>query len=163
MRKAAATGLLAAAAGALGARIALRAAGELTHSRSGGAGGGAGVRELMHSQSGGAAAAVRGVGGSAGSGVESGVRGAGAVLLAPDRWNRFNHRGEPVTLLEGPAYAAAAAAAVLLAPAVPGRVRVAGVLAVLGAGALGRSTTTCTGTRTGAGCAGISVPSSTAS
>jgi UDP-N-acetylmuramyl pentapeptide phosphotransferase/UDP-N-acetylglucosamine-1-phosphate transferase len=53
------------------------------------------------------------------------------------RWSRTNHRGEPVTLLEGPAYAAAASAAVLAAPGVPGRLRAAGVLAAAGAGAFG--------------------------
>jgi UDP-GlcNAc:undecaprenyl-phosphate/decaprenyl-phosphate GlcNAc-1-phosphate transferase len=53
------------------------------------------------------------------------------------RWSRTNHRGEPVTLLEGPAYAAAASAAVLVAPGVPGRLRAAGVLAAAGAGAFG--------------------------
>ena len=53
------------------------------------------------------------------------------------RWSRTNHRGEPVTLLEGPAYAAAASAAVLAAPGLPGRLRAAGVLAAAGAGAFG--------------------------
>jgi UDP-N-acetylmuramyl pentapeptide phosphotransferase/UDP-N-acetylglucosamine-1-phosphate transferase len=48
-------------------------------------------------------------------------------------WARTNHRGEPVTLLEGPAVAAAAAAATLIAPGLPARTRVA--LAVAGAGA----------------------------
>ena len=48
-------------------------------------------------------------------------------------WARTNHRGEPVTLLEGPAAAAAAAAAALVAPGLPARGRAA--LAVAGAGA----------------------------
>ena len=48
-------------------------------------------------------------------------------------WARTNHRGEPVTLLEGPAAAAAAAAAALVAPGLPARGRAA--LAVVGAGA----------------------------
>jgi hypothetical protein len=48
-------------------------------------------------------------------------------------WARTNHRGEPVTLLEGPAAAAAAAAAALIAPGLPARGRAA--LAVAGAGA----------------------------
>ena len=48
-------------------------------------------------------------------------------------WARTNHRGEPVTLLEGPAVAVAAAAAVLIAPGLPARGRAA--LAVAGAGA----------------------------
>jgi len=47
-------------------------------------------------------------------------------------WTRTNHRGEPVTLLEGPA-AAAAAAVSLIAPGMPARGRAA--LAVAGAGA----------------------------
>jgi hypothetical protein len=49
------------------------------------------------------------------------------------QWARTNHRGEPVTLLEGPAVAAAAAAAALIAPGLPARTRAA--LAVAGAGA----------------------------
>jgi UDP-N-acetylmuramyl pentapeptide phosphotransferase/UDP-N-acetylglucosamine-1-phosphate transferase len=57
--------------------------------------------------------------------------------FAESRWSRTNHRGEPVTLLEGPAYAAAASAAVLAAPGLPGRLRAAGVLAAAGAGAFG--------------------------
>jgi hypothetical protein len=48
-------------------------------------------------------------------------------------WARTNHRGEPVTLLEGPAAATAAAAAALIAPGLPARGRAA--LAVAGAGA----------------------------
>ena len=66
------------------------------------------------------------------------TRSAGADgVLAEDRWSRVNHRGEPVTLLEGPVYAAAAAAGVLAAPALPGRLRAAGAAAALGAGAFG--------------------------
>jgi UDP-GlcNAc:undecaprenyl-phosphate GlcNAc-1-phosphate transferase len=53
------------------------------------------------------------------------------------RWSRTNHRGEPVTLLEGPAAAAAVAAATLLGPGLPARVRAAGVVAALGAGGFG--------------------------
>jgi hypothetical protein len=48
-------------------------------------------------------------------------------------WARTNHRGEPVTLLEGPAAAAAAVAVTLIAPGLPARSRAA--LAVAGAGA----------------------------
>jgi hypothetical protein len=48
-------------------------------------------------------------------------------------WARTNHRGEPVTLLEGPAAAAAAAAVTLIAPGLPARSRAA--LAVAGAAA----------------------------
>jgi hypothetical protein len=54
-----------------------------------------------------------------------------------DLWARKNHRGEPLTLLEGPAYTAGAAAGALLAAGVPGRLRVAGALAAAGAGAFG--------------------------
>jgi UDP-N-acetylmuramyl pentapeptide phosphotransferase/UDP-N-acetylglucosamine-1-phosphate transferase len=55
----------------------------------------------------------------------------------PDTWRRTNHRGEPVTLLEGPAFALGAAASVLAAPGLPARHRLAGVLAAVSAGALG--------------------------
>jgi hypothetical protein len=51
----------------------------------------------------------------------------------PKTWARTNHRGEPVTLLEGPAVAAAAVTAALAAPGLPARGRAA--LAVAGAGA----------------------------
>lgn len=53
------------------------------------------------------------------------------------RWQRINHRGRTLTLLEGPAFTAGAATAVALAPGLPGPARVAGVVAILGAGALG--------------------------
>ena len=46
------------------------------------------------------------------------------------RWRRTNHAGEPVTLLEGPAYVAGAAAGAALAGP-------AGVVATLGSGAFG--------------------------
>jgi len=49
------------------------------------------------------------------------------------RWTRTNHRGEPVTLLEGPAVAIAAVAVAALAPGLPARGR--GALAAAGAGA----------------------------
>ncbi|MEV0587672.1 hypothetical protein [Nonomuraea sp. NPDC050310] len=52
-------------------------------------------------------------------------------------WNRTNHRGEQLTLLEGPALVAGAATGVLAAPGLPGRVRLAGLLAAGGSGALG--------------------------
>src|SRR5215211_6344027 len=54
-----------------------------------------------------------------------------------NRWRRTNHRGEPVTLLEGPAVVLGATAGLLAAPGVPGRVRAGGAVAVLAAGALG--------------------------
>ncbi|MEV5575388.1 hypothetical protein AB0L06_35565 [Spirillospora sp. NPDC052269] len=52
-------------------------------------------------------------------------------------WERTNHRGEAVTLLEGPAFVAGAAAAGLLAPGASGRVRVAALVAGVGSGVLG--------------------------
>ncbi len=66
----------------------------------------------------------------AGSAVAAGACAAGAARLAyavlnrrppggPKAWSRTNHRGEPVTLLEGPAVAAGAIAGVL-AQAGPG-------------------------------------------
>ncbi|MBO3748613.1 hypothetical protein J5X84_21260 [Streptosporangiaceae bacterium NEAU-GS5] len=54
-----------------------------------------------------------------------------------DTWARTNHRGETVTLLEGPAFVAGASAAVALAPGLPGRVRAAALVAGLGSGLLG--------------------------
>lgn len=53
------------------------------------------------------------------------------------RWQRVNHRGRTLTLLEGPALTAGAAAAVALTLGLPPRVRTAGALAILGAGAIG--------------------------
>ncbi|MEU9889306.1 hypothetical protein [Sphaerisporangium sp. NPDC051011] len=52
-------------------------------------------------------------------------------------WTRTNHRGEPITLLEGPAFVAGAGAAAALVPGLPGRVRAAAVLAGASAGGLG--------------------------
>ncbi|GHH71576.1 hypothetical protein GCM10017673_25320 [Streptosporangium violaceochromogenes] len=54
-----------------------------------------------------------------------------------ETWARTNHRGEPITLLEGPAFVAGAAAAVAVAPGLPTRVRAAAVLAGAGSGLLG--------------------------
>ncbi len=54
-----------------------------------------------------------------------------------ERWTRANHRGEPVTLLEGPAMATAAGATALTVPGLPRRLRAAAALAVVGAGAVG--------------------------
>lgn len=53
------------------------------------------------------------------------------------RWARTNHRGEPVTLLEGPAWAAGAAVGVLAAPGLPPRARAGAALAVAASGVLG--------------------------
>jgi len=52
-------------------------------------------------------------------------------------WHRTNHRGEPVTLLEGPAAALGVVAAVAVAPGVRARVRAAAALAGAGAAAFG--------------------------
>ncbi|GIH28315.1 hypothetical protein Aph01nite_66250 [Acrocarpospora phusangensis] len=52
-------------------------------------------------------------------------------------WTRTNHRGESVTLLEGPAYVAATGAAAALTPGLPWRLRAAAVLAGVGSGVLG--------------------------
>jgi UDP-N-acetylmuramyl pentapeptide phosphotransferase/UDP-N-acetylglucosamine-1-phosphate transferase len=70
------------------------------------------------------------------------ARAAWRVLAATppggeQRWRRTNHRGEPVTLVEGPALALATAAAASLVPGVPGRVRAGAVLATLGAAGFG--------------------------
>ncbi|GAA3238606.1 hypothetical protein [Nonomuraea helvata] len=53
------------------------------------------------------------------------------------RWTRKNHRGEPITLLEGPAFAAGAGAAAALTPGLPGRLRLAALVAGGGSAALG--------------------------
>ncbi len=52
-------------------------------------------------------------------------------------WARTNHRGETVTLLEGPAVAVAAVAASALAPGLPARSRAALAIAGTGAAAFG--------------------------
>jgi len=64
----------------------------------------------------------------------------GLLRARPDAtqpWERTNHRGQTVTLLEGPAFAAGAAAALAVAPGLPTPARRAGVVALLGAGAFG--------------------------
>lgn len=57
-----------------------------------------------------------------------------AVGPGDARWTRTNHRGEPISLLEGPAVAAGLAAAAL---ACGGRVGVAGAVAVAGGATFG--------------------------
>jgi hypothetical protein len=71
-----------------------------------------------------------------------GARGAYALLRSGPpggaaTWTRTTHRGEPVTLLEGPAAATGAALAAALTPGLPARTRAALVTAAAGAGALG--------------------------
>ncbi|HEU5157134.1 MAG TPA: hypothetical protein VFU43_09060 [Streptosporangiaceae bacterium] len=58
-------------------------------------------------------------------------------LPGDEVWGRTNHRGEPVTLLEGPAFVAGATAAGLVAPGLTGRMRAAVLLAGAGGGVLG--------------------------
>jgi len=58
-------------------------------------------------------------------------------LPGKEVWGRTNHRGEPVTLLEGPAFVAGSTAATLLARGMSSRVRTAALLAGAGSGLLG--------------------------
>jgi len=53
------------------------------------------------------------------------------------RWERTNHRGETVSLLEGAAFVMGSSAGLLLTPGLPASVRAAGALAGVGAGAFG--------------------------
>ncbi|GAB6897993.1 hypothetical protein [Kineosporia succinea] len=52
-------------------------------------------------------------------------------------WERVNHRGETLTLLEGPAFTAGAALATALTPGIPARVKTAAVVATVGGGVFG--------------------------
>lgn len=54
----------------------------------------------------------------------------------PGRWERTNHRGDSVSMLEGPAWAVGAAAGLLLAP-LPARARSGLLLATVGAAVFG--------------------------
>jgi UDP-N-acetylmuramyl pentapeptide phosphotransferase/UDP-N-acetylglucosamine-1-phosphate transferase len=58
-------------------------------------------------------------------------------VASRDRWTRTNHRGEPISLLEGPAFAVAAGVGVALAPGIPARVRAAALVAGAAAAGLG--------------------------
>jgi hypothetical protein len=74
--------------------------------------------------------------------VGAGVAVAGERLLAGGgersaRWSRTNHRGEPVSLYEGPLLAAGAMAGLALAPGLPSRARFAALAATGTAAALG--------------------------
>jgi hypothetical protein len=55
----------------------------------------------------------------------------------PDTWTRTNHRGEPITLLEGPAVAAGGVAGAVLAGGLSGRQRAAMAVAAAGAAGFG--------------------------
>lgn len=71
-------------------------------------------------------------------GASAAVRGLqGAPPGGAARWDRVNHAGASVSLLEGPAYAAGTAAALAFAPGIPAGLRRAAVLATAAAGALG--------------------------
>ncbi len=83
---------------------------------------------------------VRSTGLAAGLGAlaAQGAYAAARRRLGSDRrWERINHRGRSLTLLEGPAYTVGAAAAVALTPGLPAPARAAGMIAILGAGAIG--------------------------
>jgi UDP-N-acetylmuramyl pentapeptide phosphotransferase/UDP-N-acetylglucosamine-1-phosphate transferase len=72
-----------------------------------------------------------------GAGVERAVFGWARSRPGAGRWNRTNHRGDPVTLLAGPAVVAGALASVAVAPRLPPRVRWAALVAGGVAGWLG--------------------------
>lgn len=124
----AARSLFAAAVGAAVARGGLRAANGHAHGKAGDDGVDVGKSDAGKADEGDVAASKADV-------IKAGADKAGAFDAS--RWDRTNHRGEPVTLLEGPIFAAAAAVGVLTAPGLPARLRAAGVTAVVGAGAFG--------------------------
>ncbi|HEY6277684.1 MAG TPA: hypothetical protein VIX86_15275 [Streptosporangiaceae bacterium] len=78
-----------------------------------------------------------------GAGLAAGTaRAVGAALArrppgGAATWTRTNHRGEPVSLLAGPALAVAAVVAAAVTPGLPARTRAALVTAGAGAAALG--------------------------
>jgi UDP-GlcNAc:undecaprenyl-phosphate/decaprenyl-phosphate GlcNAc-1-phosphate transferase len=53
------------------------------------------------------------------------------------RWQRVNHRGETVSLLEGPAYVLGSTVGLAVTPGMSPGVRLAGVVATMGAGVFG--------------------------
>ncbi|MDQ1292815.1 MAG: hypothetical protein QG608_695, partial [Actinomycetota bacterium] len=78
---------------------------------------------------------------TAGTGASTATKSWDLLRSAPpggaERWDRTNHRGERVSLLEGPAVAGAAAFAAATASGVPPRHRAAGAVAAAGAGCFG--------------------------
>jgi UDP-N-acetylmuramyl pentapeptide phosphotransferase/UDP-N-acetylglucosamine-1-phosphate transferase len=64
-------------------------------------------------------------------------QGGSGTSSLPGRWDRTNHRGEPISLLEGPAFVVGALAGVALAPGASARVRSAAMVAGLAAAGLG--------------------------
>jgi hypothetical protein len=66
------------------------------------------------------------------------LRGLGAAPPGGrERWDRTNHRGQTLTLLEGPAYVLGALAALCVPGTAPASVRAAAAVAATGAGAFG--------------------------
>lgn len=79
----------------------------------------------------------RAVGAAVGATVARGVHRMVLEGAQAEQWARTNHRGEPVTLAEGPAVAAGAMAGLLVTPDLSASTRAAATLAVVGAAALG--------------------------
>jgi UDP-GlcNAc:undecaprenyl-phosphate GlcNAc-1-phosphate transferase len=59
------------------------------------------------------------------------------VGASSERWQRTNHRGQPLTLAQGPAVSLGSLAGLVTTPGLPASVRTASALAVGGASALG--------------------------